>query len=235
LELLGIDGCRGGWVVATSDASLSALSFAVVDDLAPLFARAQTDDLAIAIDIPIGLSDDGPRACDLAARRLLGRPRASSVFPAPCRGALAAATYRRACAVSRRALGVALSLECFNILPKIREIDALITPARQEFVREAHPEVVFALLAGAGGGLAPPKRTADGERLRRRLLRRVAPPFDPVAVRRDLGLSRVCRDDVIDAVACLVAAARIRRGEARILPAGAVPRDARGLRMEIVG
>ena len=235
MDLVGIDGCRGGWVVATSDASLSTLAFAVVDDLAPLFARAQRDDLAIAIDIPIGLSDDGPRACDLAARRLLGRPRASSVFPAPCRGALAAATYRRACAVSRRALGVALSLECFNILPKIREVDALITPARQEFVREVHPEVVFALLAGAGGGLAPPKRTAEGERLRRRLLRRVAPPFDPVAVRRDLGLSRVCRDDVIDAVACLVAAARIRRGEARILPAGAVPRDARGLRMEIVG
>jgi hypothetical protein len=35
-------------------------------------------------------------------------------------------------------------------------------------------------------------------------------------------------------VACLVAAARIRRGEARILPAGPIPCDARGLRMEIV-
>ena len=234
MDLVGIDGCRGGWVVATSDASLSTLSFAVVDDLAPLFARAQTDGLAIAIDIPIGLSDDGPRACDLAARRLLGRPRGSSVFPAPCRGALAATTYRRACALSRRGLGVALSLECFNILPKIREVDALMTPARQAFVREVHPELVFALLAGTGRGLAPPKRTPDGERLRRRLLRRVAPRFDPVVVRRQLGRSRVARDDVVDAVACLVAAARIRRGGAHILPAGVVPRDARGLRMEIV-
>jgi len=35
-------------------------------------------------------------------------------------------------------------------------------------------------------------------------------------------------------VACLVAAARIWRGEARTLPDGAVARDARGLRMEIV-
>ena len=232
---MGVDGCRGGWVVAASDRGLSRISFAVVDDLTPLFARADAGDVAIAIDIPIGLSDDGPRACDLAARRLLGRPRGSSVFPAPCRGALAATTYRRACALSRRGLGVALSLECFNILPKIREVDALITPARQALVREVHPEVVFALLAGRGAGLASPKRTAEGERLRRRLLRRAAPPFDPVAVRRDLGLSRVCRDDVVDAVACLVAAARIRRGEARVLPAGAVPRDARGLRMEIVG
>lgn len=184
--------------------------------------------------MPIGLADDGPRACDLEARRRLGRPRASSVFPAPCRAALAMATYRRACAASRRALGVALSLECFNILPKIRELDGLMTASRQEFVREVHPELVFAFLAGRGRGLVEPKRTAAGERLRRRLLRRVAPPFDPAAVRARLGPSRVARDDVIDAVACLVAAARISRGEARVLPSGAVPRDARGLRMEIV-
>jgi predicted RNase H-like nuclease len=210
------------------------VAFSVVDDLGPVFARGDAGGVGIAIDIPIGLSDDGPRACDLAARRLLGRPRASSVFPAPCRGALRAATYRRACALSRRTLGVALSLECFNIVPKIREVDALITPARQRFVREVHPELVFALLSGTGLGLAPPKRTPDGERVRRRLLRRVAPRFDPEAVRRRLGPSRVCRDDVIDAVACLVAAARIRRGEARVLPDGTVPRDARGLRMEIV-
>src|SRR5262249_42903345 len=130
--LIGVDGCRGGWVVATADPLLSRLSFTRVDDLGPLFAAAQAGEALIAIDIPIGLSDDGPRACDLAARRLLGRPRASSVFPAPPRAALAAPTYRRACALSRRCLGVALSLECFNILPKIREVDELITPARQE-------------------------------------------------------------------------------------------------------
>src|SRR5205814_8621714 len=114
---------------------LSRVTFAVVDDLGPLFARAEAGELGIAIDIPIGLSDDGPRACDLAARRLLGRPRGSSVFPAPCRGALVATTYRRACTVSRRSVGVALSLECFNIVPKIREVDALMPPARQVFVR----------------------------------------------------------------------------------------------------
>lgn len=234
MELIGLDGCRGGWLVAAADASLSALSFFLVDDLAPLIARAKARYVLIAIDMPIGLSDDGSRACDLEARRLLGRPRASSVFPAPCRAALAATTYRRACALSRRTLGVALSRETFNILPKIRQVDALMTPALQEAVREVHPEVVFALLAGRGRGLAQPKRTRAGERLRLSLLRRVAPRFDPGAVRRRLGAARVARDDVIDAVACLVAAARIRRGEARVLPEGAIERDARGLRMEIV-
>lgn len=235
VELIGVDGCRGGWVIATSDAGFSRLSFAVVNDLEPVFCHGENVASVIAIDMPIGLCDDGPRACDLQARRLLGRPRASSVFPAPCRAALAAATYRRACGLSRRALGVALTLECFNILPKIRRVDALMTPGRQAFVREVHPELVFALLAGRGRGLVEPKRTAAGERVRLRLLSKVAPRFDPAAVRAGLGPARVARDDVIDAVACLVAARRIVKGEARVLPDGAVLRDARGLRMEIVG
>ena len=70
--------------------------------------------------------------------------------------------------------------------------------------------------------------------MRLRLLRRVAPRFDPSAVRATLGLSRVARDDVIDAVACLVAAQRIALGKAIVLPDGIIERDDRGLRMEIV-
>jgi predicted RNase H-like nuclease len=221
-------------VVAASDGALSEISFAVVEDLAAVITRAESGPALVAIDIPIGLRDDGSRTCDIQARRWLGRPRSSSVFPAPCRAALAATTYRRACALSRRALGVALTIECFNIVPKIRHVDALMTPGRQAFVREVHPELVFAILCGRGRGLVEPKRTEAGERLRTRLLRRVAPRFDPGAVRATLGLSRVARDDVIDAVACLVAAQRIALGKAIVLPDGVIERDARGLRMEIV-
>ncbi len=125
-------------------------------------------------------------------------------------------------------------MECFNILPKIRHVDALMTPARQAFVREVHPELVFALASGRAHGLVEPKRTAAGERVRLRLLRRAAPHFDPAAVRARLGPALVARDDVVDAVACLVAARRIAEGQALVLPAGGVERDARGLSMEIV-
>ena len=149
-ELIGVDGCRGGWVAAASDGSFSEISFAVVDDLGPVIARAEKLPALVAIDMPIGLCDRGPRACDLQARQWLGRPRSSSVFPAPCRAALEATTYRRACGLSRRTLGVALTIECFNILPKIRHVDSVITPARQAFVREVHPELVFAILSGRG-------------------------------------------------------------------------------------
>ena len=221
-------------MAATADSALSKLTFELADDLEPVFARAAGGRGLIAIDMPIGLSDAGPRACDVEARRLLGRPRASSVFPPPCRAALAATEYRHACTLNRRSLGVALTIYCFNIMPKMRQVDAIITPARQAFVREVHPELVFAILSGRGRGLVEPKRTPEGERLRLGLLRRVVPRFDPARVRATLGPSRVGRDDIVDAVACLVAAQRIAEGKAIVLPAGTIERDARGLRMEIV-
>ena len=232
--LMGIDGCRAGWIVAASDVHLSTLAFDLVPDLEPVIARVERAGGVIAIDIPIGLSDGGPRDCDREARRRLGRPRGSSVFPAPCRAALRARDYRMACALSRRAGGVALSRQCFAIIGKIRELDVRMTPARQAFVREAHPELVFAVLDGRGRGLVESKKTEAGERARRRLLRGVAPDFDPAAVRAGLGRGGVARDDVIDAVACLVAARRVASGTMLVLPEGPVPRDARGLRMEIV-
>jgi predicted RNase H-like nuclease len=43
----------------------------------------------------------------------------------------------------------------------------------------------------------------------------------------------VARDDIVDAVALLVCARRIRAGRARVFPS-APERDRRGLRMEIV-
>jgi predicted RNase H-like nuclease len=64
----GIDGCRGGWVRFKVD--LASLKFGRTHIL-----RNKPDDIAIlAIDIPIGLLEV-PRACDKAARKLLGQPR----------------------------------------------------------------------------------------------------------------------------------------------------------------
>jgi predicted RNase H-like nuclease len=97
MQLIGIDGCADGWVVASSDQRLDVVDFFVVQRLDGLFRKAATGEALIVIDIPIGLTDGGPRACDVAARKLLGAPRNSSVFPAPSRQALAAATYDEAC------------------------------------------------------------------------------------------------------------------------------------------
>jgi predicted RNase H-like nuclease len=228
--LLGVDGCRGGWAVAERDGAYVELH--LERDFEGVLARAGRRGV-VAVDMPIGLSDAAPRACDVEARRLLGPGRASSVFPAPARAVLGATTYATACAASVAACGRALSLQTFHLLARIREVDGAVTPALQRRVREVHPELVFAALAG-GRGLGAGKRTREGHEARRALLEAALGPVPDLALaRRRLGPTDVGLDDLADALACLVAAARIAGGRERRVPAGPARRDRRGLAMEI--
>jgi len=69
----GVDGCRGGWIAFKVELSAHATSVEVVN--LPAWLRERPPDLAcVGIDIPIGLLEC-PRACDKAARKLLGQPR----------------------------------------------------------------------------------------------------------------------------------------------------------------
>src|SRR5262249_9710883 len=106
--LHGIDGCRGGWVMATA-----ALGFRnVILEIAPEFRcilEQVAVDSVLAIDIPIGIPENEPRTCDGDARRLLGWPRSSSVFSPPCRKALAARTFPETLQLNRSAMGIGIS------------------------------------------------------------------------------------------------------------------------------
>ncbi len=73
----GTDGCANGWL-CIEQAEDGVLRPRLHRTTRELLAYAATIDL-LTIDIPIGLTDDGPRQVDILARRLLG-PRASSVF-----------------------------------------------------------------------------------------------------------------------------------------------------------
>lgn len=232
--LVGIDGCRAGWVVAeATDASLREIRVRVDTTLDDVMARAAQGDAIVAIDIPIGLASSGPRRADALARERLGWPRRASVFSAPTRPALAATSYREACDLNEAACGRRMSQQSFGIVRKIRDVDALMTPALQARVREAHPEIAFAEIACLGHGLAAPKKSHEGAAVRRDLLARHLALPDIDGLYRALGPSRLQRDDIVDALVCLITAQRIARGEALVLPASA-EYDARGLRMEIV-
>ena len=104
---------------------------------------------AAAIDIPIGLAGTGRRrACDVEARRLIG-PRRSSVFPAPVRTVLGAATYDEACAALARRLragDLAAALQHPGQDPRGRPLQS---PRLQARLFEMHPELSFTVLAGA--------------------------------------------------------------------------------------
>jgi len=134
-RLCGVDGCPGGWVVAEADANMESLAFYVTNNLQTLFDRAGPE-LLVTIDIPIGLPEREPRACDIAARLELGRTRRSSVFPAPARHAINASTFEEAQALNREALDVGMTIQTYCIMRKIAEVDRFMTPQRQHYIRE---------------------------------------------------------------------------------------------------
>lgn len=199
---------------------------------APLVVAA-LDDLPetdmVVIDIPIGLPESGRRACDLEARRLLGR-RWMTVFTGVRRPLLKMNSYEEANCWGKRD-GEGLTKQMWNILPKIREVDDWITPARNRTFREGHPELSFA--AAAGRPMAKKKRKREGETER---LDAMAGFIDRDTVLEWLKAARgsgAARDDIVDALALCRSAARVllcRHGQ---LPADP-PKDARGLPMEMV-
>jgi predicted RNase H-like nuclease len=172
--------------------------------------------------MPIGLKTEGYRTCDLRAREMVG----PAVFLGARRGLW---TFPDMAAANRHyweceGKGRGVSAQLWNIRDKIREVDEIMTPARQATVGEAHPELIFWNLAGRVR-LAK-KTSAEGREQRIALLARRG--FTKLSKwltqRHGTGIGS---DDLIDACACAVAArdSTQRVGDDEI--------DPRGLRMEI--
>lgn len=218
----GADGCRTGWVVCRRDSN-GVLDIGVVKTL----AEACEGLSVLAVDMPIGFVDvpRPGRACEGQARKLLPG-KASSVFPTPCRPALACTTHADANAVSRK-LGMGLNQQTFHLFPKMREVDGLLRarPRLKRIVYEAHPELAFARMNGDKPVLSK-KRRPEGYAERYRLLAEhgFACPVDRLA--------GAARDDILDAIAVCRTALLIAHGTAtRLGPAKA--RDSKGLPMNI--
>jgi predicted RNase H-like nuclease len=227
----GLDGCRAGWVLATTRIGANEerpdVSVVVLGHLEPVMAALASGRMVAAgIDIPIGLAADGPRACDREARRLLG-PRRSSVFPAPARAVLGASSYEEACAISRRVSGRAISKQLYNILPKIREVDRLQSRpmSRSRHLFEMCPELSFTVMAGAP--MRHTKKSPEGRAERIAALRPAFGDVTPLVERPPGGATR---DDVLDALAGAWTACRSAAGSCLRL-GGEV--DETGLRMEV--
>lgn len=214
----GIDGYRRGWVVVWIEGGKRR--FERVPNVSAMLA--QPFDRA-AIDIPIGIPDSGDRGCDFEARALLA-PHHSRVFTGVRRW-LFGLDYPAIKPEAQRRGEKAISKQMFHILPKIREVDAAITPSLQRRFLESHPELIFWRLNGQRP--LSSKKTAEGHKLRRRLLE--ADGFNDLETW--LGSLRgtgAKPDDLLDACACAIAA----RDSVHRVPAKP-RRDPRGLKMEI--
>lgn len=238
--IAGVDGCPGGWlaVLRSWDDPASARA-----EIFPTFASllAHTPRFAmIAIDIPIGLPDSaelGGRSADVAARTVLGA-RQSAVFSVPARAAIMEPNYPTACEIAFANSNPPrkVSKQMFHIFPKIRQVDALMTPDLQARVREVHPEVAFVALNG-WQSLDQPKKVKSqpnpaGLALRRDLL--LGAGYSPTLLDTTFKRTVAGPDDLLDACVNSWTAARILDGTARCFP-DRPPHDSKGLRCEIWG
>lgn len=230
--VMGLDGCPAGWVGVMIDLNgLEAPRLSVYAGITDAL-NAPEHAHVIAVDMPIGFetapSGSGGRACEREARARLGQRR-SSIFAAPLRTALPARSHEEASRLNRAAGGPGLSRQSFNLFAKMREIDAVMSPALEGCLHESHPELVFATLAGRP--MAHAKRTPAGRAERLDVLagQGLDPAlFEPHAFKHKIAAP----DDVLDAAACALAAVRLAEGNALCLPADP-PRDDTGLRMAI--
>lgn len=227
-RLAGVDGCRNGWIVALAGGwpCGAPVEIRFCGDFAEVL-RITAECDAVAVDMPIGLPGDAePRSCDLEAQRVLGAQR-SSIFLAPPRRALDARDPREFQRIHREIRGVGAGLPVWAIVPKMLEVNLAFEADSdlQRRVFEFHPELIWKRLAG-GRKLAS-KKTPAGILDRVAVLNATAGMWTS---RESYELDgKPAIDDVLDAISGIAAAAAfIAR------PEKAVPRNARGLRMEIL-
>ena len=63
--LRGVDGCRAGWLCVETRQGEEQVQVRLCRSAAELFEGAEP--AVTAIDMPIGLGENGPRPCDLAS------------------------------------------------------------------------------------------------------------------------------------------------------------------------
>ncbi|WP_432136678.1 MULTISPECIES: DUF429 domain-containing protein [unclassified Streptomyces] len=209
MDVLGVDACGPqGWVgIGLTDGTYAGSL--VAPRLATLVERA-AEARVIAVDMPLGLVENGWRAADLAAKALLGARRHSVFLIAPA-PAWQEADYVAAADRCQELTGQRLTKQAWALAPKL--LEARSCWSADDRIHEVHPEVSFHALAG-GAPLTFAKKTWRGQHVRRSLLAGAGIELPDALGEAD----RVPVDDVLDAAVAAWSARRIALGAAGRLP-----------------
>ncbi len=206
MKTAGIDGCRAGWLAVTFDDNQPYYKILRSDDeLAEILESFER----IFIDMPIGLEDENyTRECDELLRKRLGAEYAPSVFSPPIRPALDAPSYAEANMQSFEYTEKKLTLQAWNITPKIKTLDRLLREKEQlqNILLESHPELIFMNLNG--GMIYQKKNTKKGLRHRLDLImnhEEIAAEFFR-EIKELYRRNEIEEDDIVDAMALALAA-----------------------------
>ena len=231
MKTAGIDGCKAGWILITFDENPE---YRILESEQEFKDTLMEFD-RVFIDMPIGLEDENySRECDRKLRETLGGEYASSVFSPPIRPALHAPSYVEANMQSFEYTEKKLTVQAWNITPKIRLLDQILGEYEdlRESVLESHPELIFMNLNG--GMIYQKKNTKKGLRHRLSLISK----FENVAddffrdIKEEFRRNQVEEDDIVDSMALALAAKQSVDKGIKTIPNNP-PVDSEGLKMAI--
>lgn len=232
MKTAGIDGCKAGWLLISFDEDAS--KYEVLRDEQALKNAFEAYD-RIFINIPIGLEDENyERECDNLLRNKLGNDYAPEVIDPPIRPALAAPSYVEANMTSFDFTERNLTLQAWNITPKIKMVDELLSanPDLQEKVLESHPEFLYQKLNG--GMIYQKKNLKKGIKHRLELVKDKEAVADDFfrEIKEDFRRNEVEEHDIVDALVLAYFAKQSAEKELKTLPAQISP-DSEGLKRAI--
>jgi predicted RNase H-like nuclease len=125
-------------------------------------------------------------------------------------------SYEKACQYSKDRFGKAISLQSWHLFPKIRDVQTILSQAQID-IYEIHPELSFRSL-NRNTVILESKKSAEGHKIRRKLLERTFSNFDFDLIRAQYLKKDVADDDILDALIVLWSTKRIAAGKAEFIP-----------------
>lgn len=210
-KIAGVDGCPGGWILVTR--RNTELPVAKLCKSFREVISETRDCKSVMVDIPMKLNEKGFRTVDVMAREMLKKiGRSSSVFMTPVKEAIenqvvytSNEDYKRICSINVLHTDKKIPKQTFCLINKIREVNC-VDPL-PENIHEFHPELVWSRFVTDKE--FPSKKNQDGENRRLKILEKalnVSCEELNRIIEQAGPKSKVHRDDVIDALAGLIAA-----------------------------
>ena len=211
-KIAGVDGCPGGWILVTR--RNTELPVAKLCKSFREVISETRDCKSVMVDIPMKLNEEGFRTVDVMAREMLKKiGRSSSVFMTPVKEAIenqvvytSNEDYKRICSINESHTEKKIPKQTFCLINKIREVNC-VDPL-PENIHEFHPELVWSRFVTDKE--FPSKKDKDGENRRLKILEKALNVSSEELNRiiEQAGPKRkvLHRDDVIDALAGLIAA-----------------------------
>ena len=167
-QVIGIDGCRAGWCLIGLENN--DYFFELHAQLHSIFTQ-HPQAILFLIDMPIGLASKGElRVLEKLARQELSPEFGSSIFTPPCSEVLKAKSYEEAKMINLKITGKSLSIQSWNLVAKMRELDHFIRQhsSLHHRIFESHPEINFKNL-NKGKALQHRKNTPNKQGIEERL------------------------------------------------------------------